>query len=173
MKKVGKGCFGCFGIIGIIVVAGVCGLLFFFGESDNSNDSASSASSAVSNNAISSSKSTDASTETVNSGFAPTDTADTTIESIVTYNDYLKMYETIVNEYITNYETVVSQYGLGDAASYQSMRDSVTSSIEQQKAEYGPMGNAKIIGKADLVEFLKEYRDELKSYTDQMAIALQ
>lgn len=117
--------------------------------------------------------SSSSSTEAVNSDFNPTDTSDSTIESIVTYNDYLKMYEAIVNEYISNYEAVVSQYGLGDAESYQSMRDSVTSSVETQKEAYGSLGNARITGKDSIVEYLKNYRDNLKSYTDQMAIALQ
>ncbi len=45
----------------------------------------------------------------------------------------MKMYEFIVNEYITNYENMVSQYGLGDATMYQSVRDTVSQSVEQQK----------------------------------------
>ena len=148
----------------------------FLSACSSKEDTTSTSSTTESTNLVSSTEtvvSSSSSTEAVNSDFNPTDTSDSTIESIVTYNDYLKMYEAIVNEYISNYEAVVSQYGLGDAESYQSMRDSVTSSVETQKEAYGSLGNARITGKDSIVEYLKNYRDNLKSSTDQMAIALQ
>ena len=150
--------------------------VLFLSACSSKEDTTSTSSTTESTNLVSSTEtvaSSSSSTEAVNSDFNPTDTSDSTIESIVTYNDYLKMYEAIVNEYISNYEAVVSQYGLGDAESYQSMRDSVTSSVETQKETYGSLGNARITGKESIVEYLKDYRDSLKSYTDQMAIALQ
>ncbi|WP_392367708.1 hypothetical protein, partial [Streptococcus suis] len=104
--------------------------------------------------------------------FVPTDSADATIESIATYNDYLEMYEFIVNEYVTNYENMVSQHGLGDDATYQAMRDSVTQSVDEQKAQYGPLGNAPIVGKDGIVQFLKEYRDSLQQQINDMSAAL-
>ena len=107
------------------------------------------------------------------SDFNPKDSSDTTIESIVTYSDYLDMYEFIINEYITNYETIVKQFDLGDDSSYQEMRKQVTESIEKEKEKYGPMKKSKIIGKSDLVQFLKDYRDNLKDVTDQIAANLQ
>ncbi|MCQ9276482.1 hypothetical protein [Streptococcus suis] len=111
------------------------------------------------------------STATV-SEFNPTDSSDATIESIKTYSDYMKMYEFIVNEYITNYENMVSQYGLGDATMYQSVRDTVSQSVEQQKKQYGPLGNAAIVGRAEIITFLKEYRDGLQQQIEQMSAAL-
>ncbi|HEM3577616.1 TPA: hypothetical protein U1C15_001259 [Streptococcus suis] len=82
------------------------------------------------------------------------------------------MYEFIVNEYVTNYENMVSQHGLGDDATYQAMRDSVTQSVDEQKKQYGSLGNAEIIGKDDSVTFLKEYRDGLQQQLEQMSAAL-
>ncbi|HFR3894895.1 hypothetical protein ACEE44_07270 [Streptococcus sp. 32226D021BW] len=104
--------------------------------------------------------------------FVPTDSTDATIESIETYDDYLEMYEFIVNEYVTNYENMVSQHGLGDDATYQAMRDSVTQSVDEQKAQYGLFGNAPIVGKDGIVQFLKEYRDSLQQQINDMSAAL-
>lgn len=127
----------------------------------SSSEISMSSSSANSTGSSTASKST--------SKFEPKDSSDKTIESISTYEDYLSMYGFIVNEYISNYEAAVKQYGLGDNPTYASMREEVENSVEEQKKQYGPMKNAKIIGKDDLVQFLKDYRDTLKSYTDQMA----
>ena len=168
MKKVGKGCFGCFGMIGIAVVAIIVIALFAFsGGSDSSKSSSDKSSSSSS---VSSSE-TAVSEETPNSEstFEPTDTSDATIESIATYENYLDMYELIVNEYIANYEVAIKQYGVGDDSSYQTIKEEVTASVEEQKEQYGPMKSAPIIGKEDLVQFLKDYRDELKTYTDNLA----
>ncbi|HEL1959966.1 TPA: hypothetical protein U1W10_000271 [Streptococcus suis] len=82
------------------------------------------------------------------------------------------MYEFIVNEYVTNYENMVSQHGLGDDATYQAMRDSVTQSVDEQKAQYGLFGNAPIVGKDGIVQFLKEYRDSLQQQINDMSAAL-
>ncbi|HEM6072182.1 TPA: hypothetical protein ACHV9L_000505 [Streptococcus suis] len=106
------------------------------------------------------------------SEFNPTDSLDATIESIKTYSDYMKMYEFIVNEYVTNYENMVSRYGLGDANMYQSMRDTVSQSVEQQRKQYGPLGNAAIVGRDNIIAFLKEYRDNLQHQIEQMSAAL-
>lgn len=171
MKKAGKGCFGCFGIIGIVVVLGILGVVFLFMGSDNKKSDTTESSVAVASSSSEETSESSSSAEKAND-FKPTDSSDATIESIKTYDDYMTMYEFIVNEYITNYEAAVEQYGLGDDSGYQTMRDQVTASVEQQKAQYGAMGNAKIIGKEELVTFLKEYRDELKTFTDQMAQGL-
>ncbi|BAH88660.1 hypothetical protein [Streptococcus mutans] len=107
------------------------------------------------------------------SKFEPKDSLDSTIEKIKTYEDYLTMYQFIVNEYITNYEAVVTQYGLGDAESYKSIRQGVVDSVKEQKKQYGIMKKATVIGKSDLIQFLKDYRDELKEFINQMSQGLQ
>ncbi|MFU2206037.1 hypothetical protein [Streptococcus pluranimalium] len=166
MKNVGKGCFGCFGIIGIIVVGIVTIAIFAFsGKSDSSKSSKTVPSSSLTSKE--SFQNNERATE--KDSFYPTDTSDATIESIVTYANYLDMYELIVNEYITNYEAAVKQYGVGGDPSYQTMKEEVTATIEQQKQQYGPMKNTPIVGKEELVQFLKNYRDELKTYTDNIA----
>ena len=45
--------------------------------------------------------------------------------------------------------------------------------LEEQKKEYGAMGNTKIVGKDSLVEFLKNYRNGLKEYTDNISTQIQ
>ncbi|MDD6384277.1 MAG: hypothetical protein PUG13_02545, partial [Streptococcus hyointestinalis] len=87
--------------------------------------------------------------------------------------DYLTMYQLIVNEYLSNYEAAMAQYGLTDATTFQSMRDGVEEGIAQQKQAYGAMRKSPIVGKSDLVQFLKDYRDELNAYVAQMSSALQ
>lgn len=101
--------------------------------------------------------------------FEPKDSSDKTIESIKTYGDYITMYSFIVNEYITNYENAVAQYGLAETTTYQAMRDQSTKNLEDTKKQYGPMKHAPIVGKKEIVQFLKDYRDELKTFTDSLA----
>lgn len=146
--------------MGIITIA----IFAFSGKSDSSKSSKTVPSSSLTSKE--SSQNNEITAEKDN--FNPMDTSDATIESIVTYANYLDMYELIVNEYIANYEAAVKQYGVGDDSSYQTMKEEVTATLEQQKQQYGPM-NAPIIGKEDLVQFLKDYRDELKTYTDNLA----
>ena len=45
-------------------------------------------------------------------------------------------------------------------------------SVEQQKKQYGPLGNAAIVGRAEIITFLKEYRDGLQQQIEQMSAAL-
>ncbi|MEW4355022.1 hypothetical protein AB1I63_09275 [Streptococcus pneumoniae] len=118
------------------------------------------------------SASSSSSEKEIETGFEPHDVSDSTIESIKTYQDYLTIYEYIVNNYITNYEAIVSRQGLGNAAAYQAMRDGVVESVEQQKKQYGILGKAPLVGKSELVKFLKDYRDELQKMVDEMAAAL-
>lgn len=166
MRKVRKGCLGCFTVIGIgFVVLVIIVLAFSKNDKPTKHNTQTISSSTVKTEKDSvSQKEVD-----IKQTFNPTDTSDATIESIVTYADYLDMYELIVNEYITNYEAAIKQYGISDTSAYQDMRDEVTRSIEEQKKEYGPLKKAKIVGKADLVQFLKDYRDQLKTYTDSIA----
>ena len=125
---------------------------------NNSNDSASSSSSSSSVNS---------------SNFDPQDTSDATIESISTYNDYLTMYSKIIDEYLTNYQNAVAGTVLDDANTIEQMKQESLKSLEEQKKEYGPLGNTKIVGKDSLVEFLKNYRNGLKEYTDNISTQIQ
>ena len=55
------------------------------------------------------------------------------------------------------------------ANTIEQMKQESLKSLEEQKKEYGPMGNTKIVGKDSLVEFLKNYRNGLKEYTDNIS----
>lgn len=107
------------------------------------------------------------------SNFNPQDTSDATIRSISTYNDYITMYSKIVDEYLTNYQNAVAGTVLDDANTIEQMKQETLKSLEEQKKEYGAMGNTKIIGKDSLVEFLKNYRNGLKEYTDNISTQIQ
>lgn len=128
----------------------------------------SSSSTTSSSSTISSSSSSVSS-----SNFTPQDTSDATIESISTYNDYLTMCSKIVDEYLTNYQNAVAGTVLDDANTIEQMKQETLKSLEEQKKEYGAMGNKKIIGKDSLVEFLKNYRNGLKEYTDNISTQIQ
>ena len=142
-------------------------------SSSSSSTEESSTSSSTSSSSSTAESTTAESSTTVVSSFNPVDTSDATIESIATYDDYLTMYQLIVNEYLSNYEAAMAQYGLTDATTLQSMRDGVEEGIAQQKQAYGAMRKSPIVGKSDLVQFLKDYRDELNAYVAQMSSALQ
>lgn len=155
---------GCLPILGIIILLGFGSQ--FLGKKHSS----------INNKLELTTATTTPSTEektNVNSQFSPSDTSDATIESISTYSDYLTMYELIVSEYLTNFENIVNSAGFPQDDSYQLYRDQVKESVEQQKKQYGPLKNTPLVGKEDLVKFLKEYRDELKDYTDQMSQLIQ
>ena len=128
----------------------------------------SSSSTTSSSSTISSSSSSVSS-----SNFNPQDTSDATIRSISTYNDYLTMYSKIVDEYLTNYQNAVAGTVLDGANTIEQMKQETLKSLEEQKKEYGAMGNTKIIGKDSLVEFLKNYRNGLKEYTDNISTQIQ
>lgn len=142
-------------------------------SSSSSSTEESSTSSSTSSSSSTAESTTAESSTTVVSSFNPVDTSDATIESIATYDDYLTMYQLIVNEYLSNYEAAMAQYGLTDATTFQSMRDGIEEGIAQQKQAYGAMRRSPIVGKSDLVQFLKDYRDELNAYVAQMSSALQ
>lgn len=93
---------------------------------------------------------------------------DADIESIKTYNDYIEIYGKIVNNYYDNAQKKLDEYGLSDDATFQSMKEGIEQGIQEQKDAYGSMGNKKLMGKEDLVKFLKEYRDELQSFVDSI-----
>ena len=101
--------------------------------------------------------------------FDPQDVSYETIESIRTYGDYLIMYGKIVDDYIINFKNAMKNTVLYDEATFQEMRDEMDEAIKEQEEEYGAMKNAPIVGKDDLVDYLKEYRDSLKSVTDTYA----
>lgn len=144
-------------------------------SSSSSTTSSSSSSSITSSSSSSSSSSTilSSSSSVSSSNFNPQDTSDATIRSISTYNDYITMYSKIVDEYLTNYQNAVAGTVLDDANTIEQMKQETLKSLEEQKKEYGAMGNTKIIGKDSLVEFLKNYRNGLKEYTDNISTQIQ
>ncbi len=79
------------------------------------------------------------------------------------------MYEKIIQDYFDQCEAVYKEKGLGDDASFEEQKKSLTQSMEDQKKQYGALKNSPIQGKEHIVQFLKEYRDSLKELVDQLA----
>ena len=142
-------------------------------SSSTTSSSSSSSSSSTTSSSLSSSTTSSSSSSVSSSNFNPQDTSDATIRSISTYNDYITMYSKIVDEYLTNYQNAVAGTVLDDANTIEQMKQETLKSLEEQKKEYGAMGNTKIIGKDSLVEFLKNYRNGLKEYTDNISTQIQ
>lgn len=105
--------------------------------------------------------------------FIPQDVSDETIESIKTYEDYLTMYQKIIDDYYAQYEAVVQGTPLYSSEAFESLKQGTEQGMEQQKRQYGKLKNAPIVGKADLVTFLKNFRDGLKEQVDSMSSVLQ
>lgn len=101
--------------------------------------------------------------------FDPQDVSDQTIESIKTYDDYLVMYEKIIQDYFDQCEAVFKEKGIGDDASFEEQKKSLTQAMEDQKKQYGALKNSPIQGKEQIVQFLKDYRDSLKDLVNQLA----
>lgn len=165
MKK--KNCLFTFAVILLSIALTGCS------ASKNIINTAKNISGRVTSKSSSSSTTSSSSGSVSSSNFNPQDTSDTTIESISTYNDYLTMYSKIVDEYLTNYQNAVAGTVLDDANTIEQMKRESLKSLEEQKKEYGPMGNTKIVGKDSLVEFLKNYRNGLKEYTDNISTQIQ
>lgn len=165
MKK--KNCLFTFAVILLSIALTGCS------ASKNIINTAKNISGRVTSKSSSSSTTSSSSGSVSSSNFNPQDTSDTTIESISTYNDYLTMYSKIVDEYLTNYQNAVAGTVLDDANTIEQMKQESLKSLEEQKKEYGPMGNTKIVGKDSLVEFLKNYCNGLKEYTDNISTQIQ
>ncbi|KXU15459.1 hypothetical protein SORDD17_01067 [Streptococcus oralis] len=103
------------------------------------------------------------------SDFNPQDVTDETIESIKTYEDYLTMYEKILQDYYDQAEKVLNEKGIEDRSSFEELKASTSKDIEEAKKEYGPLKKAPLQGKETYVEVLKEMRNDLKDYVDQIA----
>lgn len=100
------------------------------------------------------------------------DVSDAAIESIETYNDYLAMYEMIILDYLINYEAVIKETALYDEAEFTQMKQDYEEAFEEQKDLYSDMGDAKLVGKETLVEFLTNYRDSLQDFIDNITTGL-
>ena len=165
MKK--KNCLFTFAVILLSIALTGCSV------SKNLINTAKNVSGRVTSKSSSSSTTSSSSGSVSSSNFNPQDTSDATIESISTYNDYLTMYSKIVDEYLTNYQNAVAGTVLDDANTIEQMKQESLKSLDEQKKEYGPMGNTKIVCKDSLVEFLKNYRNGLKEYTDNISTQIQ
>lgn len=165
MKK--KNCLFTFSVILLSIALTGCS------ASKNLINTAKNISGGVTSKSSSSSTISSSSSSVSSSNFNPQDTSDATIRSISTYNDYITMYSKIVDEYLTNYQNAVAGTVLDDANTIEQMKQETLKSLEEQKKEYGAMGNTKIIGKDSLVEFLKNYRNGLKEYTDNISTQIQ
>ena len=106
------------------------------------------------------------------SDFNPQDVSDTTIESIKTYEDYLTMFQKIVDNYYTEADQAFKGTALEDSASIQELKDSTKKEIEEQKKQYGPLKKAPIQGKEEIIQFLKDYRDNLHQQVEQWKASL-
>ncbi|GCF92464.1 hypothetical protein NRIC_03550 [Enterococcus florum] len=100
------------------------------------------------------------------SSFQAKDVSDETIESISTYDDYLAMFNKIVENYLSEYENAIKDTILYDPQLFEEQKAQYAEAVEQQKEEYGSMGNKKIVGKSTLVDYLKTYRDSLNDYIE-------
>lgn len=102
--------------------------------------------------------------------FAPIDSSDETIESIRTHRDYYIMTEFIVNEYYQSAKELYHRYGL------ESTIDEVTSeAILEDTFEESEILLDTLLGsdlQSSMVEYLKEYRDELQHYLDELEASL-
>ena len=165
MKK--KNCLFTFSVILLSIALTGCS------ASKNLINTAKNISEGVTSKSSSSSTTSSSSSSVSSSNFNPQDTSDATIGSISTYNDYLTMYSKIVDEYLTNYQNAVAGTVLDDANTIEQMKQETLKSLEEQKKEYGAMGNTKIIGKDSLVEFLKNYRNGLKEYINNISTQIQ
>lgn len=165
MKK--KNCLFTFSVILLSIALTGCS------ASKSLINTAKNISGGVTSKSSSSSTTSSSSSSVSSSNFNPQDTSDATIRSISTYNDYITMYSKIVDEYLTNLQNAVAGTVLDDANTIEQMKQETLKSLEEQKKEYGAMGNTKIIGKDSLVEFLKNYRNGLKEYTDNISAQIQ
>ena len=165
MKK--KNCLFTFSVILLSIALTGCS------ASKNLINTAKNISGGVTSKSSSSSTISSSSSSVSSSNFNPQDTSDAAIGSISTYNDYLTMYSKIVDEYLTNYQNAVAGTVLDDTNTIEQMKQETLKSLEEQKKEYGAMGNMKIIGKDSLVEFLKNYRNGLKEYIDNISTQIQ
>lgn len=165
MKK--KNCLFTFSVILLSIALTGCS------ASKNLINTAKNISGGVTSKSSSSSTTSSSSSSVSSSNFNPQDTSDAAIGSISTYNDYLTMYSKIVDEYLTNYQNAVAGTVLDDTNTIEQMKQETLKSLEEQKKEYGAMGNMKIIGKDSLVEFLKNYRNGLKEYIDNISTQIQ
>ena len=102
------------------------------------------------------------SSEMSQQAFLPKDVSDATINSIQTYNDYLKMYQLIIEDYFANYEAAIKGTILYDVDTFTELKKTQEETFKQQENIYSSMGSKKIVGKSTLVEFLISYRDSLK-----------
>ena len=105
--------------------------------------------------------------------FNPQDVSDQTIQSIQTYDDYLKMYYKIIENYFSDYEAVVKGTVLYDETAFQKMKESIEQAYDSQVNQYDAIRNKKIIGKDKLVKYLIEYRDSLQETIDTLKKSLQ
>ena len=105
--------------------------------------------------------------------FNPQDVSDQTIQSIQTYDDYLKMYYKIIENYFSDYEAVVKGTVLYDETAFQKMKESIEQAYDSQVNQYDAIRNNKIIGKDELVKYLIEYRDGLQKTIDTLKKSLQ
>ena len=105
--------------------------------------------------------------------FEPQDVSDQTIESIQTYEVYLKMYYKIIEDYFAQYEDALRDTVLFNEETFQQVKDTQIESYNQQKTQFESIKNKRIIGREDLIKYLKGLRDNLKKYVDDLKASLQ
>lgn len=100
--------------------------------------------------------------------FRPKDVSDETINSIVSYNDYIIMYAVIIEDYYNNYLELFEDTGLFSQEDIEKTKEELKSGIETVKDQYSVMGHMPIQGKEMIVEFLINYRDGLNEMIETM-----
>lgn len=141
-----------------------------YSQKENNTVAHSNSNNSTESSTESSSATTTTSTELVTSesNSNSVQISDSEIESIQTYNDYITVYGKIVEAYIENYKAKMNEYAIVDETTFQSMKAGVEQSLKEQKKSFGNMGTKKVIGKENLVKFLKSYRDQLQTYVDNI-----
>lgn len=100
--------------------------------------------------------------------FRPKDVSDETINSIVSYNDYIIMYAVIIEDYYNNYLELFEDTGLFSQEDIEKTKEELKSGIETVKDQYSVMGHMPIQGKEKIVEMLISYRDGLNDLVVKM-----
>lgn len=167
-------------VLMVMIVASALSRLGIFPSSqpgksvENSSTSTQSSTASSSSEVTASQEKTEENAKTDNGqAFSPQDVSDATIESIKTYEDYLTMFEKIIEDYYAQYEAAVQGTALYDQATFEELKKAQVQAFETQKKQYGPLKKAPIVGKSDLVKYLKEYRDSLKDYVKQISSSIQ
>lgn len=120
------------------------------GDSGSSSDNSSSA-------AESSSSSSQKA-----SGFDSEEISDDAINSVETYEDFLNMYQKILDVFFIEFEAAYKDAGLDTDDTFTAMKDQYNQQFEQQKEQYGSLGDQALPEKETYTNTLITFRDTVE-----------